>query len=166
MLFLPFPTGLNRICRSVFAFLKGRPKSTTDIGNSGPHKEETGGPRRLSEALGLHILSSKKLYGKKNNQVKLQIKYLFLSHSSYKTSFMLNRGEYSFPAGNLKTMETIYLYASSHLAHLHQNTHSWLFKLVLRQTKYNQLDEIYASGFNDLMKLFPTYISKWQSITN
>lgn len=47
---LHFPTGLNRICRWVFASLKGRPKSTTDIGNSGPHKEETGGPRRQPKA--------------------------------------------------------------------------------------------------------------------
>lgn len=43
---LHFPTGLDRISTAAFAFLKGRPETAADAGNSGPHKEETGGPER------------------------------------------------------------------------------------------------------------------------
>lgn len=52
---LHFPTGLDRISAAALAFLKGRPDTTADVGNSGPHKEETGGPERQARGCAMHF---------------------------------------------------------------------------------------------------------------
>ncbi|CAM4526330.1 unnamed protein product [Caretta caretta] len=49
-----FYIGLDRISRSTFASLKGRPESTADTGNYGPQEKETGGPGRQTQSCATH----------------------------------------------------------------------------------------------------------------
>lgn len=134
---LHFPTGLNRICGSAFASLKGRLKTT---GRHWKLWAPQGGNRRTYETTQSNTTHYdcpdwilKDSMGKTYAEVKNR--YLLPLCCSYKTSFMLNQGEYSVPAGNLQTLEKIYLYASSHLTNLHQNNHSRPFKppIIFRQ---------------------------------